>query len=108
MDSRERKRIRSWLRKGIFDALLLAGVKEHQVHYWIKDVDEFSVERQVQHLKMMHITCKELMDLWSQHPKEMWDSLHIRHKAVKFPEIIRLNKLKHEVRRQWNLRPRIN
>lgn len=105
--SRESRRVRSWLRKGVFDAMILSGIKESSIHHYVKDVDEFTVEPIVNHIKMMQTTCQDLINLWGEHTEETWNALFQRHKFTQFPEIIKLNKLKKEVKRQWHLRPRL-
>lgn len=102
------RRIRNWMQKGIYDAFMLAGIREEQVLKYLnpKNIDEFTVDVVCNYLKDLVEPCNELLRHKELHDDGMWTSLELRHSTTPFPEVTKFRRLKKKVRGLWNVRPK--
>lgn len=108
METKYTRRVRAWMQKGIFEALTIAGVSEEAISKYLNPakLDEFSTNLIVPFLKELVDPSQKLIAHVNLHSPEQWRNLELRHAYVAYPEVTLLRRMKKEMRKLWNARPR--
>lgn len=107
--SKNKRRIETWMKKGIFNGLEISGYNEVSIirythSKYMDDLNTSAVCDFFRHILRPYTD--EVNRIWKQHKPEFWDTL-FKNKMYHLPEMKALSEAKQNVRKAWKQRPKI-